>query len=110
MTKKKAKKKTKNAVEIVDQLVGNDTELRSAIEEETVNSRVASLLYTARSEAGLSQKELARLIGSKQSVIARLESADYEGHSLSMLIRIAEALNNRLVINLVPRDGARQSA
>lgn len=103
------KKKTRNAIEIVDQMVGDDHELRSAIEEQTVNSRVASLLYAARTTAGLTQTELAKLVGTKQSVIARLESADYEGHSLSMLIRIAEALDNRLVIDLVPRGGTRRT-
>ena len=103
------RKKTKRAIEIVDQLVGDDQELRSAIEEETVNSRVASLLFTARTNAGLTQKQLAELVGTQQSVIARLESADYEGHSLSMLIRIAEALDNRLVIDLVPRNEARET-
>jgi len=104
------RKKTRDALEIVDRMVGDDAELRSAIEEETVNSRVAGLLHAARSSAGLTQKELAKLAGTTQSVIARLESADYEGHSLSMLIRIAEALDNRLVIDLVPRNGARRPA
>jgi predicted transcriptional regulator len=45
---------------------------------------------------------LADLIGTKQSVIARLEDADYEGHSLTMLQRIATALHQRLEIHLVP--------
>ena len=107
-----AKRKTKNALEIVDHVIGGDEELRAAVEEETINSRVASLLFDARSRAGLTQKELAKLVGTKQSVIARLESADYEGHSLSMLVRIAAALDNRLEINLVPREDkdARQTA
>ena len=46
-------------------------------------------MANARTEAGLSQKELAEMIGTTQSVISRLEDADYEGHSLSMLSRIA---------------------
>ena len=40
------------------------------------------MIYDARTKAGLSQSELAALIGSKQPVIARLEDADYEGHTL----------------------------
>ena len=44
--------------------------------------------------------QLAKLIGTTQSVIARLESADYEGHSLSMLQRIAEALGQKLELRL----------
>lgn len=110
MTKKKTKRKTRDALEIIDRMVGDDAELRSAIEQETVNSRVATLLFEARTAAGLTQQQLAKLIDSKQSVIARLESADYEGHSLSMLIRIADALDNRLVIDMVPRDGSRRTA
>jgi len=60
------------------------------------------VIYEARTRAGLSQSDLAALIGSKQPVIARLEDADYEGHSLTMLRRIAAALEQRLEIRFVP--------
>ena len=60
------------------------------------------MIYEARTQAGLTQEDLARLVGTKQPVIARLEDADYEGHSLSMLQRIAMALHQRLEIHLVP--------
>ena len=49
----------------------------------------------------LTQKQLAELVGTTQSVIARLEDADYEGHSLSMLQRIAAAVNKRLEVRFV---------
>lgn len=61
-----------------------------------------------RKMAGLTQTELAELIGSKQPVIARLEDADYEGHSLTMLQRIAIALNQRVEINFVPLEGQQE--
>lgn len=61
------------------------------------------MIYDARTKAGLSQSQLAVLIGSKQPVIARLEDADYEGHSLTMLQRIAAALEQRLELRFVPR-------
>ena len=54
------------------------------------------------SSAGLTQRELADRVGTTQSVIARLEDADYAGYSLSMLQRIARALNRRVEINLLP--------
>ena len=54
------------------------------------------------SSAGLTQRELADRVGTTQSVIARLEDADYAGHSLSMLQRIGRALNRRVEINLLP--------
>jgi predicted transcriptional regulator len=50
----------------------------------------------------LTQQQLADRIGTKQSVIARLEDAAYEGHSLSMLQRITRAFNQRLEIHLSP--------
>ena len=81
------------------------------IAEETVNVRVARLIYEARTAVDLTQQQLADLIGSKQPVIARLEDADYAGHSLSMLDRIAAALGQRLQIQFVPTsDRDRQRA
>ena len=55
-------------------------------------------------QAGLSQRQLAKKIGTNASasVICRLEDADYEGHSLSMLKRIAEALDKRVEILFLP--------
>lgn len=49
----------------------------------------------------MSQRELADLIGTRQSVVARLEDADYRGHSLSMLQRIGNALGQRLELRFV---------
>lgn len=46
-----------------------------------------------REEAGLSQKELAKRLGTTQQQISRLESPSYEGHSLSMLRRVARVLD-----------------
>ena len=94
--------KKSNAVEILDRLTGDDSELREMIAEEKVNAQVARLLYDARSHAGLTQKQLADLVGTQQSTIARLEDADYEGHSLTMLRRIAEALDQRIEVRFVP--------
>jgi len=53
---------------------------------------IAVQLAALRKEAGLSQKELAQRAGTTQQQISRLESPSYEGHSLSMLRRVAEAL------------------
>ncbi len=72
------------------------------MEEASINAAVAQLIYEARTKAGLTQKQLAELVGTKQPVIARLEDADYEGHSLSMLHKIAQVLNQRVVIQLAP--------
>jgi len=83
---------------------------RDMIEQETVNALVAQAIYDARTSAGLTQKQLAELIDTKQPVISQLEDADYQGHSLSMLKRIATALNCRLEIRIVPNAPQSQHA
>jgi transcriptional regulator with XRE-family HTH domain len=89
--------KTSDALEIIDKtIVCDNAEFRELVEEATVNALVAQAIYDGRKSAGLTQAELADLIGTKQPVISQLEDADYEGHSLSMLKRIADALNQRL--------------
>lgn len=60
------------------------------------------MIRALREEAGLSQHALAERIGTTASVVCRLEDADYEGHSLAMLNRIATALNRRVVIQFAP--------
>ncbi len=92
--------KTKDALKIVEKINRTDPELQELVAEASINAEVAQLIYAARTKAGLTQKKLAALIGTKQPVIARLEDADYEGHSLSMLQRIAHALNQRVEIHL----------
>ncbi len=57
---------------------------------------IALQLAALRRKAGLSQKELARKLKTTQQQISRLESPSYEGHSLSMLRRVAVVLNARL--------------
>ncbi len=98
-------RRTKNARKILDSLTGKDPELRKMIAGEALNVRVARMIFDARTRAGLTQTQLAELIDTQQPVIARLEDADYEGHSLSMLQRIAEALGQRLEVSFVPTTG-----
>lgn len=96
--------KTNDALEILGKVSQDDPNLQEMVQVASVNAEVAQLIYAARTQAGLTQQELADLISTQQSVIARLEDADYEGHSLSMLQRIAQALNRRVEIALVPLE------
>jgi DNA-binding XRE family transcriptional regulator len=59
---------------------------------------VAQSIYDLRERHGLTQKGLAARVGTTQSVIARLEDADYEGHSLRMLARVAAAVGEHVTI------------
>ena len=102
MTKKE---KTQDAIRILHgRYVKDDPERKAALQEERVNAEVARLIHEMRNAAGLSQQQLAELIGTTQSVISRLEDADYEGRSLSLLERIATALNQKLTVVMTARE------
>jgi len=98
----KKQSRTTDAVEILHRrYIGDDEGRRASLQEERINAEVARLIYDLRKEAGLTQKELATRVGTTQSVISRLEDADYGGHSLSMLSRIAASLNRRLMVSII---------
>jgi ribosome-binding protein aMBF1 (putative translation factor) len=93
-----------------DRYVGEDPELAAAFEEELSSADIASQIYNLRKRAGLSQRQLAAKLGTTASVICRLEDSDYEGHSLSMLRRIAAVLGRQVKIVLVPARRRRARA
>ncbi len=99
------KKRTADAAELLRRrYIKDDAKRRASEKEERLNAQIAQMIYDQRSEAGLSQKQLADLIGTTQSVISRLEDAEYEGHSMTMLERIAKATHGRLVVQMAARD------
>lgn len=63
---------------------------------------IAFQIINLREKAGLTQKELADMVGTKQSNIARLESADYKSYTWKTLEKITKALKARLQIKIVP--------
>ncbi len=97
-----AKQKTSNAVDILKRRYGKTKEAREALEEARAGADIARRIYQLRAEAGLTQGELAKLVGTSRTVITRLEADDYAGHSLSMLRRVAAAMNKRVEIRFVP--------
>ncbi|MFB3881436.1 MAG: helix-turn-helix transcriptional regulator [Armatimonadota bacterium] len=95
----RTRKRSSTAVEILHRrYVGDDAKRKAALEAARFHAEVARTIYQLRTEAGLTQQELAKLIGTTQSVISRLEDEDYKGHSLEMLHRIATALNKRMTV------------
>lgn len=95
-----------DALKIIRRSISDDTELQELVKEASINAQVSLIIYDVRKQAGLTQQQLADLIGTTQSVIARLEDGDYEGHSLSMLVRIAAALDRKLDIKMLPKEVA----
>ena len=96
-------KPTSDAVEVLHRrfYAGKPVRLKS-LEEGRANEEIARRICELRTAAGLTQGQLAKLIGTTASVICRLEDADYEGHSLAMLRRIGAALHQRVEIRFVP--------
>lgn len=95
--------RTTDALEVLDRrhYAGKPGRAQS-LDEERVNLEIAQAIYELRTAAGLTQAQLARLVGTTASVICRLEDSDYEGHSLAMLRRIGAALHQRVEIRFVP--------
>ena len=59
---------------------------------------LAQLIYDLRTAAGFSQRALAEKMGTTQSVISRLEAGGGAKNRLDTLIRLAEALDHRLIV------------
>jgi len=87
---------------LYDRHIGSDAEQQAAYQEHLDNAEIARTICDLRTNAGLSQRALAKLVHTTASAICRLEDADYEGHSLTMLRRIAAALDRRIEVRFVP--------
>jgi ribosome-binding protein aMBF1 (putative translation factor) len=90
------KRTTSDAVKILEDLFADDAEMHHLVQEEMLHSEIAREIYELRTSRGLTQQQLAEMIGTSQAAISRLENANYDGHSLNVLEKIAEALHVRL--------------
>lgn len=100
---------THNYVEVLQSEIASDKELAELVLEENFYADIARQIYEARMNSCKTQKELAELVGTKQSVISRIEDADYHGHSNSLLLKIAFALGLRLRIEMYKPDSFHQT-
>ena len=73
-----------------------DTETRAAVEQDLA---LGQLIYDLRTDAGLSQRELAARMGTTQSVISRMEEGGGARNRIDTLARVATALNRHLVVS-----------
>ena len=93
---------TSDAVEIMDIEFSDDPNYQRIRADAWVKSQAAQAIYDARNAAGLTQTQLAKIAGTTQSAISRLEDGDYDRHSLATLERIAAALDRRVEVRFVP--------
>lgn len=105
-----ARKKTaaprNDALAVLTQMFGDTEGWDERVAAAADTARIAEEIYALRERHGLSQADLAVRIESTQPAVARLESASYLGHSISMLRRIAAAVGEEVVVRFVPRDAA----
>ncbi len=94
----------------LDRLTEKLLEQDPSLQEEFVRAEqawnIAFQIRDLREQAGLTQKQLAELVGTKQSNIARIEDADYTGYTLKTLEKVTKALRARLEVRIVPETNS----
>ena len=78
-----------------------DPEFKAHYEEERQALKLAMKIAKLREKKGLSQQQLAKLMGTSQQAVSRIESGEYEGFTLKTLEKIAEATGTKVKIEFV---------
>jgi len=78
-----------------------DTEFKKHYQEERQALRLAVKIAKLREKKGLSQQQMAKLMGTSQQAVSRIESGEYEGFTLKTLEKIAEATGTKVKIEFV---------
>ena len=78
-----------------------DPEFKAHYQEERQALKLAMKIAKLREKKGLSQQQLAKLMGTSQQAVSRIESGEYEGFTLKTLEKIAEATGTKVKIEFV---------
>src|SRR3989339_46098 len=78
-----------------------DPEFKTHYQEERQALKLAMKIAELREKNGLSQQQLAKLMGTSQQAISRIESGEYEGFTLKTLEKVAEATGMKVKIDFV---------
>ncbi|MBI4097018.1 MAG: helix-turn-helix transcriptional regulator [Candidatus Levybacteria bacterium] len=100
------KRKKDDLDRLTEKLLKQDPSLKEEFEKAGQAWDIAFQIYDLRKQAGLTQTQLAKLVGTRQSNIARIESADYTGYTLKTLEKVTKALKARLEIKIVPQTSS----
>lgn len=96
------KRKKDDLDRLIEKALKIDPSLKEDLDKAGRAWDIAFQIYDLRKQAGLTQTRLAKLVGTRQSNIARIESADYTGYTLKTLEKVTKALNAKLEIKIVP--------
>lgn len=87
-----------------EKLLKQDPMLKEEFDKADQALDIALQIHNLREQASLTQKQLAEMVGTKQSNIARIESADYTGYTFKTLEKVTKALKAKLEIKIIPQD------
>lgn len=96
------KRKKDNLDRLTERLLKKDPSLKEEFEKADRAGNIAFQIYNLRKKAGFTQTQLAKLVRTRQSNIARIESADYNGYTFKTLEKVTKALKARLEIRIIP--------
>jgi DNA-binding XRE family transcriptional regulator len=86
------------------------SKFRRGFEEEAQKLAIGEQLSRLRQQAGLTQAQVAKRIGTTASAISRYENAEYDRYELRTLQKIVSACGGRLDITLEPGPKTHRAA
>lgn len=92
---------------LIEKALKIDPTLKEEMEKYGRAFDIAFQMYDLRKKAGLTQTQLAKLVGTRQSNIARIEDAEYTGYTLKTLEKVAKALQAKLEIKIIPEQSSK---
>lgn len=87
----------------IEKALKRDPTLKERLERAGQAWDIAFQIYDLRGKSGLTQTQLAKLVKTSQSNIARIESADYTGYTFKTLEKVTKALKAKLEIRIIPQ-------
>jgi DNA-binding XRE family transcriptional regulator len=106
-----ARKQITSASQILyRRLKARDPKLDERLARVREEASIARQIRALREARGLSQEQLARLIGTRKSAISRIEDADYDRHSMRMIRKVCAVLDARVHVEIVPLEKRTRAA
>lgn len=96
------KRKKDDLDRLTEKILKEDPSFAEKMAEADQAWDIAFQIYDLRKKIGLTQTQLAKLVGTRQSNIARIESADYTGYTFKTLEKVTKALKARFQVRIIP--------
>jgi len=86
--------------EWIDRELARDPKFRREVEETLMGMRIEQDVAALRELRGVTQAQLAQMLGVKQPVIGRIEAGKAQNIGIRMLVRIATALGGQVHLSI----------